>query len=49
MYAIRSYYGLEVGQLALGIGIGLTLEAAARLPWRVDLQLASYERLADLV
>ncbi|MCG6954190.1 MAG: transglutaminase-like domain-containing protein [Betaproteobacteria bacterium] len=46
--AALAFWGLEVGQLALGIGLGLTLEAAARLPWRVDLQPASYERLADL-
>jgi len=46
--AALAFWGLEVGQLALGIGIGLALEAAARLPWRVDLQPVAYERLADL-
>jgi transglutaminase-like putative cysteine protease len=46
--AALAFWGLEVGQLALGIALGLALEAAARSPWRIDLQPASYERLADL-
>ncbi|MDX1376950.1 MAG: hypothetical protein R3357_15390, partial [Burkholderiales bacterium] len=46
--AALAFWGLEVGQLALGVALGVALEAAARLPWRVDLQPASYERLADL-
>ena len=43
-----AFWGLEVGQLALGIALGIALEAAARSPWRIDLQPASYERLSDL-
>jgi protein-glutamine gamma-glutamyltransferase len=43
-----AFWGLEVGQLALGIALGVALEAGARSPWRIDLQPASYERLADL-
>jgi len=43
-----AFWGLEVGQLALGIALGVTLELAARSPWRIDLQAVSYERLADL-
>ncbi|KPK07675.1 MAG: hypothetical protein AMJ64_05970 [Betaproteobacteria bacterium SG8_39] len=46
--AALAFWGLEVGQLALGIALGAALEAAARSPWRIDLQPASYERLADL-
>jgi hypothetical protein len=46
--AALAFWGLEVGQLALGIALGVVLELAARSPWRIDLQAASYERLADL-
>jgi hypothetical protein len=46
--AALAFWGLEVGQLALGVALGLLLEAAARIPWRIDLQASSYERLADL-
>lgn len=46
--AALAFWGLEVGQLALGIALGVALEAAARSPWRIDLQPASYERLSDL-
>jgi hypothetical protein len=46
--AALAFWGLEVGQLALGIAVGIALEAAARSPWRVDLQPVSYERLSDL-
>jgi len=43
-----AFWGLEVGQLELGIALGVALEAAAHSPWRIDLQPASYERLSDL-
>ncbi len=46
--AALAFWGFEVGQLALGIALGLMLEAAARSPWRIDLQPSSYERLSDL-
>jgi len=46
--ATLAFWGLEVGQPALGIALGVALEATARSPWRIELQPASYERLADL-
>ena len=46
--AALAFWGFEVGQLALGIALGIALEAAARSPWRIDLQPSSYERLSDL-
>jgi hypothetical protein len=46
--AALAFWGWEVGQFALGIALGVAMEAAVRSPWRIDLQPVAYERLADL-